>query len=205
MKNFVPYLVTGVFFFLLGMTIFSKCGQTKYKIVNTIEYKFKDTLYVTDTLRIPKPIVRWVNVTNWKYDTTYQTKLDTFIQYYGYPEASDSFPVNEYKDSVSFMGVRATDIGTSGTVRLKWTAQTQGYLVSLVPEITFVEDTVKTSVTTTLPKKSPWTVSVGLSNRLSGKIGIGYKGWALEPTINFNKLNPPFQLFLTKTFTINAN
>jgi hypothetical protein len=203
MKNFVPYLVTGVFFFLLAMTIFSKCGETKYKTVNTIEYKFKDTLYITDTLTIPKPIVRWVSVTNWKHDTTYQNLIDTITQYYGYPEASDSFPVNEYKDSVSFMGVRATDIGTSGTVRLKWTAQTQGYLVSLVPEITFLEDSIKTTTITSLPKKSPWTVSVGLSNRLSGKIGIGYKGWVIEPTINFNKLNPPFQVFLTKTFTIN--
>lgn len=203
MKNFAPYIVTFVFAFLLGMTIFSKCTDTKYKIVNTVEYQFKDTLYVTDTLAIPTPVIRWVNTTNWKHDTTYQNLVDTLVEYYGYPEASDSFPVNEYKDSVSFMGVRATDIGTTGTVRLKWTAQTQGYLVSLVPEITFVEDSIKTTTVTTAPKKSPWTLSVGLSNRLSGKVGIGYKGWSIEPTINFNKINPPFQVFLTKTFTIN--
>lgn len=203
MKNFTPYVVTFVFAFLLAMTIFNKCTDTKYKIVNTVEYQFKDTLYVTDTLTIPTPVIRWVNKESWNHDTTYQNLIDTLVQYYGYPEASDSFPVNEYKDSVSFMGVRATDIGTTGTVRLKWTAQTQGYLVSLVPEITFVEDSVKTTTVTTVPKKSPWTLSVGLSNRLSGKMGIGYKGWSIEPTINFNKINPPFQVFLTKTFTIN--
>jgi hypothetical protein len=203
MKNFAPYVVALVFGLLLGITLMPKCTETKYKIVNTVEYQFKDTLYITDTLTIPKPIVRWVNVTNFVHDTTYQHLLDTITEYYGYPEASDSFPVNEYKDSVSFMGVRSTDIGTTGTVRLKWTAQTQGYLVSLVPEITFVEDSIKTTIVTTVPKKSPWTLSVGLSNRLSGKVGIGYKGWSIEPTINFNKINPPFQVFLSKTFTIN--
>lgn len=203
MKNFVSYGVTFVFAFLLGMTVLSKCKETKYEFVNTVEYRFKDTLYITDTLTVPKPVIKWVNAYNWKHDTTYQNLIDTIVQYYGYPEASDSFPVNEYKDSVSFMGVRSTDIGTTGTVRLKWTAQTQGYLISLVPEITFVEDSIKEVVNKIEPKKNPWTVSVGLSNRLTGKVGIGYKGWSVESAINFNKLNPPFQVFLTKTFTIN--
>ncbi len=205
MKQITPYLVTGAFFFILGILLCSKCSENKYKIVNTIEYQFKDTLFVTKILNVPEPIIKWVDDVKWKHDTTYQTLVDTFTQYYGYPEQMDSFPINFYQDSTSFMGVHSTDIGTAGTVRLKWSAETQGYLISLIPEITFIPDSIEAKVVIKVPKKSPWTFSAGISNRLSAKVGVGYKGWSLEPTINFNKLNPQFQLFLTKTFTINAN
>lgn len=177
--------------FTLGAIIFNKCSKVEYKNINTVEYRFKDTLVLTHVVEVPTPVVKWKS-SKVKLDTIYEHLLDSAYVYY--PVQSDTLPINSYEDSL-----------ITSKIKLKWKIGTVGYLSSFEPTIEYIQDSIvkDTKLIFEVKPKNKLEYLVSVSNKLGVKAGIGYKGWFLEPAINFdiNKYsNQLFQIYLTKKF-----
>lgn len=149
----------------------------KYDLIET-EKRIFDTIYVKVDKIIPKPTIVYKTLSEFRIDS-----IDK-IQFVEVGLDTSHIPVNHYEDSLK------TD-----KYKLKWSAETFGYLTSMVPELEIYEDSL---VIEPIIKHPKWTISTGISNRLNYKIGAGYKGWILEA--EFNKLNFN-QIYITKQFT----
>ncbi len=184
------HFVTLVLGFVIALFMMSKCNEPKVQIVETIQYKFKDTLIVEK--EVPVPVVQYVTKREYirLLDSIHVT--DTSIVYY--PVDNDSIPLNHYEDSTS------TD-----NIKLVWKADVLGYMVAFNSTITTERDTTITvnPLVRTIIKKPSFLVQVGMSNKLNLKMGLGYKGWIIEPVLCLNPKNSiqQNQIFLTKQWS----
>lgn len=184
----LPYLFTFALGFALCLWLTTKgCFSPNKEIqfVNTVEYRFKDTT-IYQKVPVPFPVI------------TEKTKIDSiilekFTTVYNvdkvYVDTSLNMVINRYEDSTETLDYK-----------LKYTAETLGYLTKFESEVIVSRDsTVNTVTKITKPK---FCVQAGLSNLFHPKFGVGYKGFMLE--LEFNPINekPKFnQVFITKQFT----
>lgn len=199
---------TNIFLFLAGFLSClyltkSKCVYVpdNIQIVETEKFVFKtDTLVQIITKEVPKPVYIYKKVTDipkWILDSLntkdkWLVKTDTFFK------DTLLIGINHYEDSVK-----------TEDYELKWTAETFGYLTSMIPELTiYIDSTVVSDnnpVPVTIPSKNHIDVSLGISTLGHFKPGLGFNGWMIEPELTYtDKLKMP-QIWLSKTFNININ
>jgi hypothetical protein len=185
----LPYLFAFALGFGLCLWLSTKgCfGSTKdVQYVNTVEYKFKDTVIVK-TKRVPVYISVETEKTNLD-----PLVIEKFIDVYHvdttYIDTSFNMIVNTYRDTV-----RAKDFS------FNYTLETLGYLTKFDSEVSINKDSTVRTITQL--KKPRFCAQVGLSNLLHPKVGLGYRGWILEA--EFGPIDKPRfnQIFLTKQFT----
>lgn len=185
-QKLINWFISGLIGFL-GCLWFTDKGcvyvPEKSKIINNtwIEHH-TDTLLDTVVLRVPVPVVKYVEreVPKWMViqDSVYSDSGQLMV------------PYNVYIDSVE------TD-----KYKFSYSAEVMGELVSLNPQITLYTDSTSTiqEEQVFIPKIPDWSLTVGLSDKLNFYTGVGYKGWSLGVDFNNRQFN---QVFLTKTFTI---
>ena len=189
----VPYLVFLVGGILIGLSFCKTgCGTKGGSSI------VRDTLVKIDTAWIPsiplpapqpKVIVKTKIITDSIIDSLYFPQI---TYEYVHDTVLENVAVNYYEDSLftdSHIIICAMNI--SGT------------LESLDHKIKLREDYVYPVVKETYYEKQKpnWTIGAGLSNELSYKASVGYKGFNLEPAFNSNGFR---EIFLTKTFSLYA-
>jgi hypothetical protein len=185
-QTLFSHLLTMIIGFLLALLTMSECHTPKIKYITTVEYKFRDTLIVEK--EVPVPITKWITKVEYQKLVDSLYTVDTLISYYPIykDQIPDSIPVNVYQDSI-----------ITPDSKLKWTAETLGYLKSFKPELTINR---KIDSIFVQPLKPRFSVGVGMSNKLNLKVSLGYKGWMFEPVFALNPKNTiqQNQLFITK-------
>jgi len=198
LNNFSTIALFCMFSFVLGLLINTNCSSKPNQISTITTYKYKDTLILHDTLQIKRYIPKRITNIVYKQDTLYTITMDTIYDSYGYPVLQDSLTINVYMDSIEY-----TD---SPIKKIKWEAQTQGYLVSLIPTITYTEKQL-TTTKKIIKDKEHLSLLLGVGNRGSIKTSIGYKDWYIESALNIPSVNRKikltnFEFFITKRFKL---
>lgn len=173
-KNVIYNLIFLSIGFLIGY--FSGCNKGAQIITNEVNKVIFDTV----TVKVNVPIT--------KIKTTYINSTDTIVKH-----LTDSvfieviknnpmeIPTNDYSDTIE----------TDNYV-FSYFIGTVGELMIFNPEIT-----CKPLVRIIEPKQKDWSLSLGISNKLTYKIGAGYKGWQIESDFSPNNIN---KVYFTKQF-----
>lgn len=182
----LPFLFTfalgfGLCLWLTTRGCFSPTKEIKF--INTVEYKLRDTFIFKEV-----PVYTPITKVKTKIDSL---TLEKFVEVYKvdttFIDTSYNMVINQYQDSTE-----------TENYKLKWKAETLGYLTNFENEVIITKDSTVQTITKILKPK--FCAQVGISNLLESKVGIGYKGWILEA--NFEPVNKfKFkQLFITKQF-----
>lgn len=181
----LPFLFTFALGFGLCLWLTTKgCFHTKEtQFINTVEYRFKDTILF-------EKVSVYIPITKIKTEID-SAILEKFVEIYKvdttFIDTSYNMVINQYQDSTE-----------TENYKLKWKAETLGYLTNFENEVIITKDSTVQTITKIIKPK--FCAQVGISNLLESKIGVGYKGWMLEA--NFEPVNKfKFkQLFITKQF-----
>jgi len=172
----------------------SNCVQvpTKTEVIdNTWVEHHTDTVYSTIIKEVPKPVIIYKTVQ--EIPETIQDSIIAMSKRFGkdtvYTDTSQ-IALNYYQDSI------ITD-----DYQLTWTAETFGFLTSMVTNVDVFKDSTVTTVTKTERvtefRKPNFSLGAGISSRLNYKLSAGYKGWMVEVELDKQKFN---QIYLTKIF-----
>jgi hypothetical protein len=176
----IVFLCVGILLGWLGHCVHTKretslsanTRQNEIVVNNTI----RDTVLVPIEIPITKVRTRYLTIT----DTLVRHLTDSVL-IETIKENPMSIPANDYQDTVE------TD-----EYIFSYFIGTTGELMIFNPEIK-----CKPTVRIIEPVQKNWSVSVGLSNKLTCKLGAGYKGWQLEADLSPKSVN---KVYFTKQF-----
>lgn len=207
MKTLLPYLISfaGGFLVCLYMTR-QGCVETpsETEVLNNVWVEhhpktIRDTVIIT----IPKPVVVYKKLKDapeWLLDSL--NRLTEFRDSLLYVDTTD-IALNHYSDSIQ-----------TPEYKLIWTAETFGWLTSMVTDVSIFSDTFNLKPlppanlnpvrivpvgTTPVYKTKNYMIGAGISNLLNYKFSAGYKNWILEA--EFDKTHKFNQVYLTKQFS----
>jgi hypothetical protein len=169
MKNTITnilYLIVGVG---LGYLIFylHRCNG-KVEAIKQDTKNDIDTVYYPIKVEIPKYHTKYVSRT----DSFYSTIIDSIEKVTTlYLSDTTKIPINVYLDSIK------TD-----DYRFDYKIETLGHLIQFEPNMTLYEKKPLSVV----PPKPRWMVSGAVSNNITFKLGVGYRGVTLEGEFDKN-------------------
>lgn len=194
-KTIVKLLFYSILLIFLVMLYFKKCSITKPTIIKETTYItdtiYKDTIQYRILIDSAKPrtkiiiqyeLPQWAKDSLAKHSSLY-AKIDTVLI-----DSSKVF-VRDYQDSV-----------INNKYRIIYNASVLGHLLSMNTQVDIYTDSIvasKTIIKTIRPKIN---LGIGISNIGNVKLSAGYKGWFLEGSSDFKKLN---EIYITKQFIIN--
>lgn len=189
MQQILPILTA----FMLGVLITANMKCSKEIVTQSIVQHDTLTISQRDTVTEFTPVYKYkVNV---KRDSFYIPVVKDFVVD-SVKTDSVTGEVKVYVDSMNYQF-------NQGDVKFNYELHTLGDLLMFSPSITFLPLTTNSLAPTVQSPtykevKKLWTLGIGLSNRLVGKLSFGYKDILLEPALDFQNKN--FQVFFTKQF-----
>lgn len=167
-----------ILFLAIGLVIgyLGGCNKGIHTVTKEINKVTVDTVSVPIEVPITNVRTRYLTIT----DTLVQHLTDSVLVEV-IKENPMSIPANDYQDTVE------TD------------EYTFSYFVGTAGEMMIFNTEIKCKPTVRIiePVQKNWSVSVGLSNKLTCKLGAGYKGWQLEADLSPKSVN---KVYFTKQF-----